>query len=119
MNDVSPEEEEVQPQRTHVHAQVSLQHVTKEADDDIAQAYVALAEDSDSEPDVAFLKAEGEKESWRVSRKRITLEERALDRYLDDDEWERRERAEGRGVHIQRFPIGGPQVSKSGEKAGW
>jgi hypothetical protein len=116
MNDISPEED---AQRTRAHAQVSLQGVTKETDGGIAQAYVALAEDSDSEPDVASLKVEGEKESRRVAPKRTTLEERALDRYLDDDEWERRERAEGRGVHIQRFPIGGPQVSKSGEKAGW
>ena len=92
-----------------MHAQVSLRQVTKETDDGIAQAYVALAEDSDSEPDFASLKAEGEKkESRRVAPKRITLEERALDRYLDDDEWERRERAEGRGVCIQRFV---PQVS--------
>ena len=100
-----------------MHARVSLQQVTKETDGGIAQAYVALAEDSDSEPDFASLKAEEEKESRRVAPKRITLEERALDRYLDDDEWERRERAEGRGVHIERF--GGPQVSKSGEKVGW
>lgn len=117
MKDISPAEE---AQLTRVHAQVSLQHVTKETDDGIAQVYVALAEDSDSEPDVASLKAEGEKESRRMAPTPITLEERALDRYLDDDEWERRERAEGRGVHIQRFPIGGPQVSKSsGEKVGW
>ena len=117
MKDISPEEE---AQRTRVHAQVSLQRMTKETDDRIAQAYVALAEDSDSELDVAPLKAEaeGEKESWRfgVAPTRTTLEERALDRYLDDDEWERRERAEGRGVHIERFPIEGPQV---GKKAGW
>ena len=74
-------------------------------DDGIAQAYVALAQDSDSEPDLASLKAEGEKkESRRAAR---TIEERALDRYLDDDEWERRERAEERGVHIQRLPVGG------------
>jgi hypothetical protein len=107
-----------------VHAQLSLQQVAKETDGGIAQAYVALAEDGDSEPDLASLKAEAEKESRRVAATRMTLEERALDRYLDDDEWERRERAEGRGVHIQRFPFGGPQVSvaassKSGEKAGW
>jgi hypothetical protein len=93
-------------------------------DDGIAQAYVALAEDGGSESDVASFKAEGEKESRRVAPTRVTLEERALDRYLDDDEWERRERAEGRGVHIQRFPFGGPRVgvaasSKSGEKGNW
>ena len=101
-------------------AQVAFQQVTKEMDDRIAQAYVALAEDSDSEPDVASLKAEGEKESSssrRVARTRIALAERALDRYLDDDEWERRERAEGRGVHIQRLSIGRGQ--HGGEKVGW
>jgi hypothetical protein len=119
VNDISPAEEEAQPQRTRVHAQVSLQQVTKETDDGIAQAYVALAEDSDSEPDFASLKAEGEKESRIVSPKRITLEERALDRYLDDDEWERRERAEGRGVCIQRFPITGPQVSMTASGKSW
>ncbi len=103
-NDVSPEEE---ARRTRVRAQVSLQQVTKEVDDGIAQAYVALAEESHSEPDFTSLKAEGEKEARRVGRTGVTLEERALDRYLDDDEWERQERAEGRGVRIQRFPIGG------------
>jgi hypothetical protein len=121
-NNISPEEEEAQ--RTRVHAHVSLKQVTKEMDDGIAQAYVALAEDGGSESDVASFKAEGEKESRRVAPTRVTLEERALDRYLDDDEWERQERAEGRGVHIQRFPFGGPQVgvaasSKSGEKGNW
>jgi hypothetical protein len=113
MNNISPAEE---AQRTRVHARVSLQQVTKETDGGIAQVYVALAEDGDSEPDV---KAEGEKGSRRVAPTPITLEERALDQYLDDDEWERRERAEGRGVHVQRFPIGEPQVSKNGEKVGW
>ena len=97
-SDVAPEEE---ARRMRVRAQVAFQQVKKEMDDGIAEAYVALAEDGDSEPDFASLKAEGEKkESRRVGR---TVEERALDRYLDDDEWERRERAEGRGVHIQRL----------------
>jgi hypothetical protein len=117
-SDVAPEEE---AQHMRARAQVAFQQVTKEMDDGIAQAYVALAEDSDSEPDVASLKAEGEKKesssSRRVARTRIALAERALDRYLDDDEWERRERAEGRGVHIQRLSIGRGQ--HGGEKVGW
>jgi hypothetical protein len=90
--------------------------VTKETDDRIAQAYVALAEDSDSGSDVLPLKAEGEKISRRVDWAKHTVEERAVDRYLDDDEWERQERAEGRGVYIQRVPTGEPQPD--GEKAG-
>ncbi|KAI0254949.1 hypothetical protein BJV78DRAFT_1350650, partial [Lactifluus subvellereus] len=107
---ISPEEE---AQQTRVRAQVAFQRVTKETDWGIAQAYVALAEDSDSEPDVTSLKLEGaEKKSQqgigRAARTRTALEERAVDRYLDDDEWERQERAKGRGVHIQRLRVGGP-----------
>jgi hypothetical protein len=56
----------------------------------MVQAYVALAEDSDSEPDMTY-KFEGEKLQSGSGRRRTTLEERAVDLYLDDDEWERRE----------------------------
>ena len=109
-NDVSPEEE---TQRERARAQVAFQRVTKETDDGIVQAYVALAaEDGESGSDVLPLKVEGEKV---VSRRVVgrTIEERAVDRYLDDDEWERRERAGGRGVCIQRLPIG---MAKKAEK---
>ena len=72
--------------------------MTKETDWGIVQAYVALAEDSDSEPDVIPLKIEGEKsQSGRARRRGTTLEERAVDLYLDDDEWERRE---GRSARV-------------------
>lgn len=71
---------------TRVRAQIAVQRVTKETDWGVVQAYVALAEDSDSEPDI---KIEGEKsQSGKVPRR---LEERAVDLYLDDDEWERRD----------------------------
>jgi len=46
---------------------------------------------------------EGEKEPLGVAQSRLRLEKRAVDWYLDDDEWERGERAKGRGVHIQRL----------------
>lgn len=75
--------------QTRVRAQIALQRVTKETDWGIVQAYVALAEDSDSEPDMTSLKIEGEKS--QSPRRGTTLEERAVDLYLDDDEWERRE----------------------------
>jgi hypothetical protein len=77
---------------TRVRAQIALQRVTKETDWGVAQAYVALAEDSDLEPDITSLKFEGEKPgsgSEKVRRRGTTLEERAVDLYLDDDEWER------------------------------
>ena len=101
-------------QRERVRAQVAFQQVTKETDNGIAQAYVGLAEDSDSGSDVLPLKAEGEKVSRRGARTKHTVEERAVDRYLEDDEWERRERAEGRGVHIQRWPMA--TANRNGEK---
>ena len=120
-NDIPRPEKEAQRERER--AQVAFQRVTKETDDGIAQAYVALAEDSYSGPDVLPLKAEGEKVSRRVDWAKHTVEEWAVDRYWDDDEWERRERAEGRGVYIQRVPTGGPQAgmataNRDGEKAG-
>ena len=120
-NDVSPEEE---AQRERARAQVGFQRVTRETDDGIAQAYVALAaEDSESGSDVLYLKAEGEKVMSRRVVGRM-IEERAVDRYLDDDEWERRERAGGRGVRIQRLPIGAPlagmaQKAEKVEVVGW
>jgi hypothetical protein len=99
-NDVSPEEE---AQRERARAQVAFQRVTRETDDGIAQAYVALAaEDSESGSDDLSLKAEGEKVMPRRGVGR-TIEERAVDLYLDDDEWERRERAGGRAVRIERL----------------
>ncbi|KAI0264396.1 hypothetical protein BC834DRAFT_882856 [Gloeopeniophorella convolvens] len=115
---------EEEMQHASARAQAVFRQVTKEADWGIAQAYVALAEDSDSEPDALSPKPEGEKKSQdtvRAGRTGAALEERAVDRYLDDDEWERRERAEGRGVHIPSFPLGGPSrtaVSKGGEGSG-
>ena len=91
---------------TRVRAQIALQRVTKETNWGIVQAYVALAEDSDLEPDVIPLKFEGEKSqsgSGRVPRKGTTLEERAVDLYLDDDEWERREGRSAGNVNIRRI----------------
>ena len=81
---------EADAHETRVRAQIALQRVTKETDWGMVQAYVALAEDSDSEPDMTY-KFEGEKLQSGSSRRRTTLEERAVDLYLDDDEWERRE----------------------------
>ena len=98
----SPEEE---VQRTREGAKVTFQRVTKEMDEGIVQAYVALAEDDDSDLDVTSLKVEGEKKRSQqdTGRTQLTLEERAMNRYFDDEEWELGERAQGRGVHIERL----------------
>ena len=76
-----------------------LQTVTKETDWRIAKAYVALAEDAGD--DDALRKEHAVKKAPQSS----SVDGRAVDQYLDDDEWEAQERREGRGVHISRFPF--------------
>jgi hypothetical protein len=76
-----------------------LQTVTKEVDWRIAKAYVALAEDDDG----SSKKEEGKLVPVDTAE---ALETLAIDRYLDDAEWEESERRAGRGVSIQRFPFG-------------
>jgi len=110
-SDVAPEEE---AQRTRARAQVAFQQVTKETDDGIAQAYVALAEGSDSEPDVASLKAGGEKKESR--RMRISLQERALDRTWTMTSGNGRRGLKGGEYIFSGFQLG----SQDGrEKVGW
>jgi hypothetical protein len=69
--------------------------LTKEVDHSVARAYIALAEHDDEDDD-----------GREVKRKEVpmSLEARAVDRYLDDQEWEESERKGGRGVVIRGFP---------------
>ena len=110
--------------RTHVHSRLEvdqvheariakeraekrLQILTKEVDWRVAKAYVALA-DADSASSHLDLK---NKEAAEVRRPRVEsceggcsgtdLETNAVDRYLDDEEWERKT---GRGVSVRHFP---------------
>lgn len=100
--------------------------MTKEGDRDVVRAYVALAEahPDDIDDAVAYEKELVEKEKAKA-RGTGTVEDAAVDRYMDDDEWEARERNEGRGVSIPRFPLfdsGGASSSKSVGKwpmGGW
>lgn len=114
--------------------------MTKETDWDVARAYVALAEqnlDTDADDDsAAALEGKEYGREKMVARVEeggggddngaprpdgVSMEERAVDRYMDDDEWEERERREGRGVSIPRFPLfggtmGSGSANTSGEK---
>jgi hypothetical protein len=96
-------------------AEKRLQMVTKEVDWRVAKAYVAVAQDSDpSEISGKKEKSDNyEGGSWKVpvsdsegSSQKGALETVAIDRYLEDTEWEEQERKEGRGPAIQRFPWG-------------
>ncbi|KAG6817163.1 hypothetical protein H0H87_012124 [Tephrocybe sp. NHM501043] len=77
-------------------AEKRLQTLTKEVDWRIAKAYVALADDPVEQVE--------EQEEWKRKRKETgsdggsrpsTLEERAIRRYLDDNEWEENQRRGG------------------------
>jgi len=85
--------------------------LTKEVDWRVAKAYVALADDPDVDAGMkgkeSRLREDGDNipASARGDlRTEQTLEGRAVDRYLDDEEWEERERREGRIAAIQPFP---------------
>ena len=96
--------------RVRERAEKRLQVLTKETDWRVAKAYVALAEvdpNVDDEADHSYEDKliEGEKKARNNHRVEESLEGRAIDRYLDDEEWEQRERREGRGVLIPRFPL--------------
>jgi len=90
-------------------AEKRLQTLTKEVDWRVAKAYVALADDPDVDAGMkgkeSRLREDGDIISARGDlRTEETLEDRAVDRYLDDEEWEERERREGRIAAIQPFP---------------
>jgi len=87
-------------------AEKRLQMLTKEVDWRVAKAYVALADGAESDADLKRKESSHEAEMNVLGDERteFTLEERAVDQYLDDKEWERRERSEGRTTTIRPFP---------------
>ncbi|KAJ3475844.1 hypothetical protein NLI96_g11565 [Meripilus lineatus] len=96
--------------------------LTKEVDWRVAKAYVALADvdpNVDGEAELEYESKKNGKEdkpSRDNSRDAETLEGRAIDRYLDDDEWEQREIREGRGVSIPKFPLSpDPRVNSASQ----
>jgi len=106
-----PDDQALDEARRVERAQKRLQTVTKEIDWSVAKAYVAIAQGSDSSemPEKKSGNREGclqktpDSESGGTSQ-RVAYE--AIDRYLDDTEWEEQERKEGRGLVIQKFPWG-------------
>lgn len=120
-NILPPEDLAVEAERTALRereiARSRFQSVTKEVDWGITSAYVALSEPSNTMPDGDGCTSErlkeydneygGEvtKEDKKTRAENAKLEERAVDQYMDDIEWEERERREGRGVSIPKFPL--------------
>ncbi|KAI0833223.1 hypothetical protein BC628DRAFT_1406341 [Trametes gibbosa] len=91
-------------------AETRFQSLTKETDRAVAKAYVALADHVDEEQgEVKGYEKETGLRKRRVrtgkdDADRAGLEARATDHYFDDEEWEARERAEGREATLPAFP---------------
>ncbi|KAG9045042.1 hypothetical protein FS837_007145 [Tulasnella sp. UAMH 9824] len=98
-----PDLQERLEQRAKERAAKRFQFVTKEVDHSIARAYVALA-DGNSNEDLSEVKKKFTPGS-SASNAAQGLEGRAVDRYLEDDEWEAQQRAQGLLPKLQGFPF--------------
>ncbi|OAX41162.1 hypothetical protein K503DRAFT_798195 [Rhizopogon vinicolor AM-OR11-026] len=85
--------------RVRERAEKRLQMLTKEVDWRVAKAYVALADDPDEE--AAYGAKYKETGEIGVS----TLEARATDQYLEDQEWEEQQRRAGNLVSVGLPPL--------------
>jgi len=86
-------DEEREARRARERAEKRLQTLTKEVDWRIAKAYVALCDDPDEMMEYGTKLKEMSNNVGQAS-----LEGMAVDRYLEDEEWEIREIREGRGI---------------------
>ncbi|KII89881.1 hypothetical protein PLICRDRAFT_108749 [Plicaturopsis crispa FD-325 SS-3] len=110
--------QERESRRARERAEKRLQTLTKEVDWRVAKAYVALADDPE---DVLGHYAKFKEDAVPTKGVRTDVESRALDRYLDDAEWEESERRAGRSAIIPTFPYFSSQSSsakKRGDAAG-
>ncbi|KAG1771032.1 hypothetical protein EDD22DRAFT_769581 [Suillus occidentalis] len=85
--------------RVREKAEKRLQMLTKEVDWRVAKAYVALADDPDEEAVYGFKY----KEAGAIGAS--TLEARATDQYLEDQEWEEEQRRAGKRISLQSLPL--------------
>lgn len=90
---------EVEARRVRERAEKRLQMLTKEVDWRVAKAYVALADGPDEET------AYGAKYKETGGIGASTLEARAADQYLEDQEWEEQQRRAGRRISVQSLPL--------------
>jgi hypothetical protein len=95
-----PEAEEREEQRRKERAAKQFQFVTKEVDWGIAKAYVALADSVEADDDYGMKR----KEAGR-SRMDISTTGGAVERYMDDDEWEEQQIKAGVAPRILPFPF--------------
>ncbi|KAJ7659954.1 hypothetical protein B0H17DRAFT_954497 [Mycena rosella] len=108
------EERAREARRARERAEKRLQTLTKEVDWRVAKAYIALADDADEADAFALKQKElGAPLSSAGSGSSSRLEALAVDRYLDDLEWEADQLRAGRSVHIPPLPLHGGQAQLS------
>ncbi|KIM33391.1 hypothetical protein M408DRAFT_60834 [Serendipita vermifera MAFF 305830] len=95
-----PEAEAREEQRKKERAAKQFQFVTKEVDWRIAKAYVALADIDDIDDEYGMKR----KEAGRA-RPQSGTAGTAVERYMDDDEWERDQLQAGLSPRIPQFPF--------------
>ncbi|KAI0734216.1 hypothetical protein C8Q72DRAFT_455120 [Fomitopsis betulina] len=123
-NKPSPGEE---ARRARERAESRFRVLTKEADYRVARAYVAIAGVEDDTGDA--LRNDEAGSFTDASLKRLvhgssveadgSLEGRAVDRYLDDEEWEERQRSNGGTAQIPAFPVSSGMSKSSGKNTWW
>ncbi|KXN91702.1 hypothetical protein AN958_12554 [Leucoagaricus sp. SymC.cos] len=112
-------------QRAKERAEKRLQMVTKEVDWRVAKSYVALADNPECEEDMASMCKERPDMKVPISNHAAgpsLVESRAVDMYLEDEEWEQNELNAGRSPNVPRFPLPSQtatSVLSSGIKAKW
>ncbi|KAG8812620.1 hypothetical protein FRC17_001941 [Serendipita sp. 399] len=99
----SPDADERERRRKSERAAKQFQFVTKELDWRVAKAYVALAEDQTLEEDYTMKRKEAGLPTLRSNRETSAVG--AVQRYLDDAEWEEEQIRSGVQPRISPFPF--------------
>jgi hypothetical protein len=99
----SAEERAREVRRMRERAEKRLQTLTKEIDWRVAKAYIALADDPEEAN--AFTLKQKELGAPVHAASSSRLEALAVDRYLDDMEWEANQLKAGSSVHIPQYPF--------------
>lgn len=90
---------DAEARRVREKAEKRLQMLTKEVDWRVAKAYVALADDPDEEATYGFKC----KETGGIGAS--TLEARAADQYLEDQEWEEEQKRAGKRISLKSLSL--------------
>ena len=90
---------EAEARRVRERAEKRLQMLTREVDWRVAKAYVSLADGPDEE--TAY--SAKYKETGGIGAN--TLEARAADQYLEDQEWEEEQRRASKRISVQSLPL--------------